>query len=500
MLSRLAVTTARPFSSSPAHLPALDVSARFAPLVRAALSSGALPTDVATFSQLADVVNVFGGRSLRRARGDGSEGRGAVVGSSEDAAVLRAAVSRAELLLAHAPPGAPPLPLVGLVEKVVMLRVPAPRLLEAALPRMVAALSAPGGGAGGAPPLPLDGAARCARLLLYAARWGAPGGGGGGAGEDPLRGTAPRLGELLAAAVAEGGAALPRGGGGGGGGPAARARARRALAAPLLSAAWALCVGMALPRAVAPVAGAVALLDDLHRGCKRAELPAVPHGGRLSAVLAGLRACGGGGGGSGVGATPPPLGPLPGVPPALSARLKRPLCRALWGKVEQWRALSAANLRPSALQREVAGSLSALCASAGLPAPEEEAMVEGFSVDVALRPPWEGEVWGGARGGVRGGRVAVEVDGPSHDGGCGGDDGAPLPPPDGEGAHGIAAVTGFKEWVVARAGYEVVRVPWREWRACGGDAREQRRYLLGRLRGTALAPLLEAAHEGRAHP
>jgi len=95
MLSRLAVTTARPFSSSPAHLPALDVSARFAPLVRAALSSGALPTDVATFSQLADVVNVFGGRSLRRARGDGSEGRGAVVGSSEDAAVLRAAVSRA---------------------------------------------------------------------------------------------------------------------------------------------------------------------------------------------------------------------------------------------------------------------------------------------------------------------------------------------------------------------------------------------------------------------
>ena len=108
--------SARPYLAArdaPKPYPANVLS--FTPLLRAACATGSLPPEVSTFGQLVEVVDAFGGRALRRARGDASEGSSGVVGSWEDGVVLRAAVARAELLLRQAPPGAAaPHPLVQL--------------------------------------------------------------------------------------------------------------------------------------------------------------------------------------------------------------------------------------------------------------------------------------------------------------------------------------------------------------------------------------------------
>jgi hypothetical protein len=244
------------------------------------------------------------------------------------------------------------------------------------------------------------------------------------------------------------------------------------------------------------VAGALALLDELFRGT-RDLVPQRVHAGRLSAMLAGLRACGGGGGGgSGAGAPGGALSALPGLPPPLAVRLRAPLCPELLNSVAQWRRAAAGDLRSSPLQREVARALRGLCASSGLPPPQQEVMVEGFAVDLLVGPPPRGAggLQGASGGGGAAGRVAVEVEGPSHDG---------LPPgevPAGRAGAGhglgIAAVTGFKAWVVGAAGFEVVRVPWREWNSCCGDRGEQQAYLRARLLRTGLAPFIEKGAAG----
>jgi len=211
--------------------------------------------------------------------------------------------------------------------------------------------------------------------------------------------------------------------------------------------------------------------------------------------VAGLRAAAGGGSGWFVWRERGALRAPPGVPPALAARLAPGPCDELAEAVAGWRALAVGTVRPSALQADVARELRALCAAAALPAPEGEAPVAGFAVDVLLRAPWAGETWAGRDILQRAGGVAVEVDGPSHGdpGGEGG--GGPAPARALREHGGIATATGFKEWVVGAAGFEVVRVPWREWEACGGDAGEQRRYLRGRLLGTSLGPFLERVKE-----
>ena len=172
-----------------------------------------------------------------------------------------------------------------------------------------------------------------------------------------------------------------------------------------------------------------------------------------------------------------------------------------------WRGSMREGLRQSGMQLEVARALGALCAEAGLPPPRSEVLVADVAaVDVALYPPGDdGGEGGGGGGGAssgagpwrRAGRVAVEVDGPSHERGSsssssssssGGGGGTGW----GTEAPGLGSLTGFKTWVLAGAGWEVARVTGREWAACGGHAGEQRSYLRARLLGTGLAPYVRS--------